>query len=85
MTESKDSLNAFLPSLEAFCTKFLVVGQKPVSPAEGAKFPQRFEQLKAELFEHLLLFDKVTVKVYGENVPLVVLLRLFGQRAAPSG
>jgi len=37
-------------------------------------FLSRFNNLKAKIFEDLILFDKTTYKVYGENVPLAVLI-----------
>lgn len=80
VTEHPSDLNAFLPSLDEFCRKYLLIGPQPVTAVEAALAPKRFDQLKADLFEHLLLFEKVTIKVYGENIPLVLLLRLFGQR-----
>lgn len=73
------SSNAFYPSLESFCTKYFVIGQKPLTAADAQEFPARDAAERAALFEHLLLFDTLSIKVYGENVPLAVMLRLFGE------
>ena len=40
---------------------------------------RRIEQ-KDALFEQLLLFDKITFKVYGENLLIPVLISFFGEK-----
>ena len=70
--------NAFYPNLNEFCRKYLVVDQK-ISPDEASKFDARWRKTEAEIFENLLLFDKVTFKVFGENIPFALLLNLIGQ------
>jgi hypothetical protein len=72
--------NAFYSSLNEFCRKYLV-GPKPLSPTEIREFPTRDAAERAALFEHLLLFDTVSFKVYGENIPLALMLRLFGEKS----
>lgn len=37
-------------------------------------------RVEAEIFENLALFDQVNFKVYGENIPLALLIRLIGER-----
>jgi len=57
----------------------MVIGPTPLSPSDVLQFSVRDAAERAALFEHLLLFDTVSIKVYGENVPLAVMLRLFGE------
>lgn len=33
-----------------------------------------YNNIKAQIFEDLLLYDKITFKVYGENIPLAFLI-----------
>jgi hypothetical protein len=72
--------NVFYPSLNDFCRKYLVVGPTPLSRSDELQFAARDAAERASLFEHLLLFDTVSIKVYGENVPLALMLRLFGEK-----
>jgi hypothetical protein len=72
--------NSFYSSLDEFCRKYFVLGPKPLSPTEIREFPGRDAAERAALFEHLLLFDTVSFKVYGDNIPLVLMLRLFGEK-----
>jgi hypothetical protein len=73
-------MNVFHTSLNDFCTKYMVQGATPLSPTEIAQFPVRNLQEQAALFENLLLFETVSIKVHGENIPLVLLLRMFGEK-----
>ncbi len=59
----------------------LLRGLAPVSQTDAALGPSRFKRLEASLFEDLLLFDRVSFKVHGENIPLAVLLNLFGTKS----
>jgi hypothetical protein len=63
-----------------FCRKYLVEGPQPLSQEDILQLPGRDALLRSALFEHLLLFDTLTIKVYGENIPLLLLLRLIGER-----
>jgi hypothetical protein len=72
--------NVFYPSLNDFCTKYLVLGPKPLNRTDMQQFPARDAAERAALFEHLLLFDTVSIKLHGENVPLALMLRLFGEK-----
>lgn len=60
-----------------FCRNFLVKGN-PVAAAEVSLFERRHDDIIASLCEQLLLFDKVSFKVYGENIPLAVLFNHLG-------
>jgi hypothetical protein len=72
--------NAFYPSLNDFCTKYFVIGQKPLSAEDARLLPERAASECASLFEHLLLFDRVSLKVYGENVLLAFLYKQLGEK-----
>ena len=72
--------NVFDPGLNDFCRKYLVDTGVPITPTDQISFPRELQKQKDFLFEHLLLFDCVTFKIYGENVPLVFLLQAFGQK-----
>jgi hypothetical protein len=74
------STNAFYPSLNDFCTKYFVVGKNPLTTEDMRRLPERAASECASLFEHLLLFDKVSLKIYGENVPLAFLYRQVGEK-----
>jgi hypothetical protein len=69
--------DVFYKSINDFCRKYFVVGQRPLTPLELQSFSTIEASERAALFEHLLLFDTVSIKVYGENIPLAVLLRLW--------
>jgi len=73
--------NAFYPSLDEFCTKYFVVGRTPPSAQDLAQMPERAVAECASLFEHLLLFDRVSLKLRGENVPLAFLYRQLGEKS----
>lgn len=72
--------NVFYPSLEEFCTKYLVVGQVPLTISDGQQFAQRLLNQQQSIFEQFLLFDTISFKVHGENVPLILLLQFFGEK-----
>jgi hypothetical protein len=69
----------FYPDLNDLCRRYLVVGAE-VSAQEAATAPYRFKSIEASIFEHLLLFEKVSFKVHGENIPLAFLLNVFGEK-----
>jgi hypothetical protein len=74
-------LNAFYPSLNDFCRKYYVINHmQPLNALEIEQYPIRLKEQESSLFEHLLIFDTMSIKVFGENIPLVLLLNLFGQR-----
>jgi hypothetical protein len=72
--------NSFYPDLNELCRKYLVIGNQ-VSPEDAAMAVARFKTLEASLFEQMLLFDKVSFKVYGENIPLAFLINILGDKA----
>jgi hypothetical protein len=73
-------LTAFFPTLEEFCTKYFVKRSQPLTIEELAQQPARMLDIQKSLFEQLLLFDQLAFKVRGENIPLILLLRLFEEK-----
>lgn len=73
-------LNVFYEGLNDFCQKFLVIGSSTQSN-DPAQFMRQREEVAGTLFEIFLLFDSVSLKVHGENLPLAVLLSLMGDKA----
>ena len=71
------SLIIFQTELNDFCQNTLITnnGKPSQSPQ---KFISDFNKIKASLFEQFLLFDSVSFKVHGENIPLIMLLNNFG-------
>jgi hypothetical protein len=63
-----------MQELNEFCQKFIVVGNYKPTKQDEFLFLHRYENLKANLFEALMLYERVNLKVFGENVPLAVLL-----------
>src|SRR5579863_4536098 len=74
------SLTIFNTELNDFCRKYLLTNV-PVALHDRLMFPSRLRDFQASLFEQLLLFDKVALKVFGENIPLAVILNAMGERA----
>ncbi|MGC3023910.1 hypothetical protein ACPUER_01955 [Burkholderia sp. DN3021] len=74
------SLNVFYEGLNDFCRKFLVIGS-PTQSNDPVQFMRQWEDVAGTLFESFLLFDTVSLKVHGENLPLAMLLSLMGDRA----
>jgi hypothetical protein len=73
----------FDSDIDSFCRRYLVKvpGIADPHPAElGAAAIQQ----QTKLFENLLLFDKLSVKVTGESLPLAALIGLLGQQGFDS-
>lgn len=66
--------HVYLPELNEFCRKFLVIGDYKPTKQDELLFNTRYDSLKANIFEAFMLHDSVSFKVFGENVPLAVLL-----------
>jgi hypothetical protein len=52
----------------------------PLTKEDLASFDVNRKKVEAEIFENLALFDQINFKVYGENIPLALLLRLLGEQ-----
>lgn len=67
----------FNSELNDFSRKFLV--KNPGKPAPSPfEFVRETKSIDASLFESFLLFDTLSFKVHGENIPLAILLNHFG-------
>lgn len=66
----------FTPALDAFCQAYLVTNPRRVPDPEQLLPALKVEQ--ENIFEQLLLFDRISFKVYGENVLVPVLINTFG-------
>lgn len=75
----KMASNVYFSELNEFCRKYFDANNK-VTSKELNNLPKSFSDIKATLFEHLLLFDKVSIKVFGENIPLASMLNFIGIR-----
>jgi hypothetical protein len=81
MTQPPSNLNAFYPNLNSFCQKYLVKNSSsPPTPSDVKKLPALSMELESSLFEQFMLFNTVSIKVHGENVPLAWMIGRFGQR-----
>lgn len=63
--------------LNDFARKFLVTNPALPTPSSG-EFIASTNNIGAALFESFLLFDAVAFKVYGENIPMAILINHFG-------
>lgn len=63
--------------LNSFARKYLVLGPD-LSADELANFGKTHTEVVASALEQLMLFDKVSIKVYGENVPITMLINQLG-------
>lgn len=70
-------MTLFNSSMDSFCRKYLVTGHEPLA-LEVVQFPSRYMMALAEIYEQLLLFDGVALKIYGENIPLAMLVNALG-------
>nr|WP_315425690.1 hypothetical protein [uncultured Albidiferax sp.] len=71
--------NVFYSNLNDFCRKYMVQGA-PLTKEDLASFDVRRKKIEAEIFENLALFDQINFKVYGENIPLALLVNLLGEK-----
>jgi hypothetical protein len=60
--------------LNEFCRKYFVKGGIEPTKQDVFLFQSRYDSLKANIFEAMMLYESVSFKVYGENVPLSILL-----------
>jgi hypothetical protein len=73
----------FYPGLNDFCRKYLDAN-RAVAPSDAAQFPIRLAEENASLFEQFMLFDKISFKVYGENILVPYLIGQLGQNVFES-
>ncbi|MFJ3007219.1 glycine zipper family protein [Pseudomonas fluorescens] len=68
----------YLQQLNDFGRKFILRGGYNPTREDFMLYPMRLDNIKASVFESLMLFDRSCFKVVGENVPLAVLINEFG-------
>jgi hypothetical protein len=73
----------FDSELNTFCRKFLVKTPGVAEPSQ-AEFALEMGRQQKMLFENLLLFNKLSLKVTGESIAIPVLIGLFGQKGFDS-
>lgn len=66
--------NLYDKELNDFCRKYFIKGEQKLTSLDIKLYQSRLNNLKSSLFENFMLFDKTTFKVYGENIPLAVLI-----------
>ncbi|AOK66488.1 hypothetical protein QZN06_22330 [Burkholderia multivorans] len=79
MKKNHDNQTIFYPELNEFCRKYLD-SSKSISLMDQNLFPQRIDDIQKSIFEQLLLFDAISFRVHGENIPLAVLINFFGKK-----
>ena len=67
----------FDTSFEELANKYLK-GKSTFTLMEKQEFAIHQKELELEIIEDLLYYDKICFKVYGENVPLIMLINIFG-------
>ena len=67
----------YFSELNDFCRKYYIGESGTIYPNQRELF-QDSHLMTAKILENLLLFDTVAIKVYGENIPLAILVRMFG-------
>lgn len=66
--------NIYDAGLNEFCRRYLIRGEHDVPLQEARFFKLIYRDAMATVFERLMLFDRATFKVYGENIPLAILI-----------
>lgn len=79
MKKIQENQTIFYPELNEFCRKYLD-SSKSISLMDQKLFPQRISDIQKSIFEQLLLFDAISFRVHGENIPLAVLINFFGRK-----
>jgi hypothetical protein len=69
----------FSPDVNAFCRKHLVESPGVPAPSERETLSD-MDVLQRNLFENLLLFDKLALKIEGECIAVPLLIRVLGQK-----
>ncbi|WP_203246556.1 hypothetical protein [Sporosarcina beigongshangi] len=69
----------FNESLNNFARRYFIKGNEQVG--DDRLFPRKYESVINSICEQLLIHDGISFKVYGENIPLTILINTFGVRA----
>jgi hypothetical protein len=70
----------FNSTLNEFTRKYLVINPGEDQESLAATMVDRYQDALASVVEQLLFFDKISIKVYGENIPLAVLINELGPK-----
>lgn len=68
----------YIDSVNEYCRKYFVKGEMKITNQDLLLKGWRYRKLHAELFESLMLHEKLNFKVYGENIPLTALINILG-------
>ncbi len=74
-TDQKSTL--FETAFEQYATRHLTTFVR-VGALEQAAAPALYNFLRADLHQNLLLYDRICFKVFGENIPLAMLINMLG-------
>jgi len=69
-------LTVFSSGMNKFCRDYLVAN--PAFTPDGNQFARALFSEQTQIFEQLMLFDKINLKVFGENILVPVLINTFG-------
>src|SRR5579872_2743801 len=70
----------FNSTLNEFTRKYLVINPGADQESLAATMKDQYQEALASMIEQLLFFDKISIKVYGENIPLAVLINELGAK-----
>ncbi|WP_319229680.1 hypothetical protein [Draconibacterium orientale] len=68
----------FNSRIDDLTKKFILKEQGPLSYSDQIIWPYLYKNILAELFEELILYDKITIKLSKNNAPLAVLINELG-------
>ena len=77
VTSPKSTL--FETAFEQYATRYLTTFV-PVGQLEQAVAPALYDVLRADLYQNLLFYDRICFKVFGENIPLAMMINMLGIR-----
>jgi hypothetical protein len=73
----------FDSDINSFCRRFLVTAPGVAEPSAAA-YMVEMTKLRKALFENLLLFDKLALKITGEAIPIPLLIGALGRKGFDS-
>ncbi|WP_158993994.1 hypothetical protein [Mucilaginibacter sp. L196] len=71
-------MKVFNTGLNTFYRKYLFTNPNENQALIAATFETEYNKTLSELIEQLLFFDKISIKIYGENLALTVLINDLG-------
>jgi hypothetical protein len=70
-------MTIFNGDFNSFCRKYLVM-DRPSYNSNRLNFDKNYRNVLGDLFERLLLCEKISIKEYGENISLAILINELG-------